>query len=68
MSATTQMACVLFGTLVGMAQSDSLKAPPPKCSRCGSTMSPLYRFLDPVSGKQVRTFRCECGERSLGDA
>jgi hypothetical protein len=64
-SATRRTAYVLFDNLIAMAQPDSLKAPPPKCTRCAGNMSPLYRFLDPHSGKQVRVFRCECGERTL---
>jgi len=33
----------------------------PSCARCGKHMSLLNSFLDPRSGNQVRTFKCECG-------
>jgi hypothetical protein len=29
-------------------------------------MHPLYSILDPTSGKQVRFFKCECGQRTVG--
>jgi len=39
------------------------KHPPPKCERCSQTTSLLYSFLDPNSGRRVRTYKCSCGEQ-----
>jgi hypothetical protein len=55
-------AAVLLGTLRAMATSpDSQKQKHPSCARCGKHMPLLNSFLDPRSGNQVRTFKCECG-------
>ena len=48
------------------ANTDSTPLSPPLCKRCGSAMHPLYSILDPTSGKQVRFFKCECGQRTVG--
>jgi hypothetical protein len=47
-----------------MQQPEAVESALPKCARCGSAMAPLYSFLDPRSGKQVRAFECDCGDRT----
>jgi len=39
---------------------------PPRCKRCGKPMLPLYDILDPATGKQIKAFKCECGNRAVG--
>jgi hypothetical protein len=38
-----------------------------KCKQCGGTLQLLYTILDSISGKQVRAFKCLCGERTVGN-
>jgi len=45
---------------------DSPSAQPPNCKRCGKAMTPLYNILDSTTGKHVRAFKCECGDRAVG--
>lgn len=35
-----------------------------KCRSCGRCPSLVQNILDPLSGRTVRLFRCECGERA----
>jgi hypothetical protein len=35
----------------------------PQCRRCGSVVSNVETFLDPRSGRSMRIYKCDCGER-----
>lgn len=38
----------------------------PRCPACAAFPKLATRFLDPRSGKTIRLYRCQCGERSVG--
>jgi len=46
--------------------SQQLPSPGPealKCRRCGRCSCLVQDILDPRTGRTVRLFRCDCGER-----
>jgi hypothetical protein len=40
-----------------------LRPAEPHCRRCGALVWIVETILDPRSGRAVRMFKCECGER-----
>ena len=56
---------VLLPTDLHMALDDSFTNEAQKCQRCGPPTSLLYSFLDPKSGRRVRTYKCKCGEEMV---
>jgi hypothetical protein len=59
--------CAVWYTSGMASPSRSDRRPFKKCVRCGRAMLPLSPILDPRSGKQGRTFKCECGEPTIMD-
>jgi hypothetical protein len=48
-----------------MAMSDDLPDQTPKCQWCGQDTSLFYSFVDPTSGRRVRTYKCKaCGKET----
>jgi hypothetical protein len=35
-----------------------------KCGRCGAQLKLVNAMLDPVKGRVVHMFKCQCGERT----
>jgi len=48
-------------------ETESAKPISLKCKQCGGPLQLLYTILDSISGKQVRAYKCWCGERTVGD-
>jgi hypothetical protein len=56
--------CCLLHSVMAMLD-DSLTNEAPKCERCGRATSLLYSFVDPTSGRRLRTYKCKCGEQTV---
>jgi hypothetical protein len=41
--------------------------PVPPCNHCGKKPSQVRTMLDPVRGRTVRMFKCECGEQTWAE-
>jgi len=41
--------------------------PVPACSQCGKKPAQVRSMLDPVRGRMVRMFKCECGEQTWSE-
>jgi len=65
MSGSELTPCVLFGTQGHGNEARVAAAFIAALQRCGRKMTPLYNILDSTTGKQVRAFKCECGDRSV---
>lgn len=37
------------------------------CGHCGEKTSPVLTMLNPLNGRTVRMFKCECGEQTWSE-
>jgi hypothetical protein len=45
----------------------NVKPGAPKCTGCGSVPHAVQTILDSRTGKRIRLYQCECGERVWDD-